>query len=121
MSSQNVQDLLSGAVAEGSLSSGSMQTLTNLGVLNQIQAGLGTPFSDMDATEGVIIAMLIDDSGSIGDYGNIDAVRKGHNEVIDALKGGKSRDGIQVSTGLLNGGVLSSYIPLYQPGRLDTT
>lgn len=118
--SADVIGLLQGAVDAGDLSGQSVQALANFGMLNQIQAGLGLPFDRVDATEGVLVALLIDDSGSIRFGGNTDAVRQGHNEVLDALGGSKQRDGILASTVRLNAGLLSPYTPLDMVARLDT-
>lgn len=112
--------LLQGAVASGDISPQSLQALTNFGMVNQIHTGLGTPFDSVDATESIVIAQLVDDSGSIRFAGNADAVRQGHNMVLDALDKSKQRDGILAFTALFNAGVISPFTPLAQALRLDT-
>lgn len=118
--SQSVMRLLQGAVDAGELSQRSVEVLANFGMLNRIEAGLGLPFEQVDATEGVLVALLVDDSGSIRFGGNTDAVRQGHNDVLDALGGSKQKLGILVSTSLLNGRPLSPYTPLDTAVRMGT-
>ena len=83
----NVNDLFEEAHAEGVLSPASLQTLTGVDLGAQIQAGLGITVDDVQASEVVLVTMMPDDSGSIRYAGNEQAVRDGHNLVLDALRG----------------------------------
>jgi len=63
--------------------------------------------------------MLADDSGSIRFASNAQAVRDGHNLVLDALAASKQRDGILAHTRYLNGTVLYPYCALAGALRMD--
>src|SRR5215471_21053208 len=89
-----VSQLFAEAHAEGILSPASMQTLTVVDLGAQIQAGLGISVDDVQASEVVLLSIMPDDSGSIRHAGNEQAVREGHNLVLDALATSKHRDGI---------------------------
>jgi hypothetical protein len=115
-----VPALLQAARQEGSLSAESLSTLEVQDIGAQIQAALGTPADDVPASEVLLVTMLIDDSGSIRLVpGNEEAVRQGHNEVLDALAATKQADSILVHTRFLNGHVLFPYCPLARAQRLD--
>lgn len=119
MSSSNgkkndVSELLEAAHQEGVLSPESLQTLTAVDLGAQIQAGLGISVDDVQASEVVLLTMMPDDSGSIHGAGNEQAVRDGHNLVIDALARSKQREGILAHTRYLNGHVLFPYVPIDQ-------
>jgi hypothetical protein len=68
----------------------------------QIQAGLGVPPDDVPVSEVTLVTLLIDDSGSIRFAANAQAVRDGHNGIVDALSATKQADGILVFTSFLN-------------------
>lgn len=119
-SQPNVQDLLAGAVAGGELSQAAVQSFSRFGMVNNIQAGLGTPFADVDVTESVLVAVLIDDSGSIASAQNEDNIIKGHNELfVSSLKDSKQRDGILMYVGTLNSGIICPYTPVVHVPLLD--
>lgn len=86
-----------------------------------IQAGLGDiDIDDIETSEVVLVTLLIDDSSSIRFVqGNTEAVREGHNLVLDALKGSKQSAAVLVSCRLLNRGVLYPYVALDNAPRLD--
>jgi len=96
-----------------------MQALTIADIGAMIQAGLGTPVDDVTASEAVLVTMMPDDSGSIRFAGNAQAVRDGHNLVLDALQHSHQRDSILAHTRFLNGHVLFPYCPIMQTVRLD--
>ncbi|HXU03617.1 MAG TPA: hypothetical protein VN903_21780 [Polyangia bacterium] len=110
----NVNDLFAEAHAEGVLSPSSLQTLTGVDLGAQIQAGLGISVDDVQASEVVLLTIMPDDSGSIRHAGNEDAVREGHNLVLDALTRSKQGDGFLAHTRYLNGTVLFPYRPIDQ-------
>lgn len=116
----DVQDLLQTAQAEGTLSPASLRALEVQDIGALIQAALGTPADDVPASEVVLVTMMIDDSGSIRFVsGNVEAVRSGHNLVLDALADSRQVDSILVHTRYLNGHVLFPYCPLAQAVRMD--
>jgi hypothetical protein len=110
----NVNDLFAEAHAEGVLSPSSLQTLTGVDLGAQIQAGLGISVDDVQASEVVLLTIMPDDSGSIRHAGNEQAVREGHNLVLDALTRSKQGDGVLAHTRYLNGTVLFPYRPIDQ-------
>lgn len=107
-----LDDLFQGALVDGLLGQRSLQTLDVVDIGAQIQAGLGVSVDDVEASEVVLVTMMPDDSGSIRFGGNANAVRSGHNLVLDALVASKQRDGVLVHTRYLNGQVLFPYRPL---------
>jgi hypothetical protein len=116
----DVSGLFQSAREEGLLSAESLRALEVQDIGAQLQAALGTPADDVQANEVVLVTMLIDDSGSIGFVrGNAEAVRDGHNCVLDALAATKQADNILVHTRYLNGHVLFPYRPLSQAVRMD--
>ncbi|HYD40449.1 MAG TPA: hypothetical protein VEB43_06430 [Anaeromyxobacter sp.] len=109
-----VTELLEAARDDGLLSPASLQTLVVADLGAQIQAGLGIAVDDVEASEVVLLTMMPDDSGSIRAAGNEQAVRDGHNLVLEALSRSKQRDAILAHTRFLNGRVLFPYRPLDQ-------
>ena len=116
----NVQGLFQNAHAEGVLSPGSLQALSGADLGAQIQAGLGVSVDDVFASEVVLVTIMPDDSGSIRFSGNSQAVRDGHNLVLDALVASKQGEGVLAHTRYLNGTVLFPYLPLEQAQRMDS-
>lgn len=117
---KKVKDLFAAAHAEGVLSPASLLTLSAADLGAQIQAGLGIAVDDVQASEVVLLTIMPDDSGSIRHAGNEQAVRDGHNLVLDALGASKQRDGILAHTRYLNGHVLFPYRPLEQAVRMTS-
>lgn len=117
--SATVNQLLTSALQEGSLSPTTFNALSapDLGV--QIQAALGVPVDHVQSSEVLLLTMLVDDSGSI-DFvkGNTEAVRMGHNLVLDALTASKQGVDILAHTRYLNGFVLFPYSPIDQAIRM---
>jgi hypothetical protein len=116
----NVNDLFAEAHAEGVLSPSSLQTLTGVDLGAQIQAGLGVSVDDVQASEVVLLTIMPDDSGSIRHAGNEQAVREGHNLVLEALTRSKQGDGVLAHTRYLNGSVLFPYRPIDQAVQMTT-
>ncbi len=119
-SAPNLNNLFQNAQDEGLLSQASMQALNIIDIGAQIQAGLGINVDDVTASEVVLITIMPDDSGSIRFSGNTQAVRGGHNSVLDALIDSPQQDNILIHTRYLNGFVLFPYLPLPQAVRMDT-
>src|SRR5450432_80749 len=107
-----VKKLLADAHAQGALSKQALATLDVVDVGAQIQAGLGVTIDDVGASEVVLLTMMPDDSSSIASAGNTDAVRDGHNFVIDALKQSKQSGEVLAHARYLNGFVLYPYTAL---------
>lgn len=104
-----VEDLFRNAEEEGVISLESFQALTVVDLGAQIQSGLGLGVDDVQASEVVLVTMMPDDSGSIRFGNNAQAVRDGHNQVLEALRRSKQGDGVLVHTRYLNGHVLYPY------------
>lgn len=69
-------------------------------------------FSEPDSTTVLFTAVLIDDSYSILEAGNIDGVRDGHNVAIEELKGAIQAPIIRLKTQYMKGYVLNDWLPL---------
>ncbi|HEY1555989.1 MAG TPA: hypothetical protein VGF94_14225 [Kofleriaceae bacterium] len=114
----SVKKLLEEAHQAGALSADSLAALEVVDVGAQIQAGLGVTIDDLTAAEVVLVTMMPDDSHSIATAGNIDAVRDGHNLVLDALAGSKQSGEVLAHTRYLNGHVLFPYTALEHAQRM---
>lgn len=108
----NLASLFAGAKDDGLLSPASSRALAIPDLGAAIQAGLGVSVDDVPASEVVLVTMLIDDSGSIRFASNSEAVRDGHNAVLEALTGSKQGHSVIVHTRYLNGQVLYPYTPI---------
>lgn len=104
--------LLDDAHTQGALSAKALATLDVVDVGAQIQAGLGCSIDDVTASEVVLLTMMPDDSQSIASAGNIDAVRDGHNFVVEAMRSSKQAGEVLAHTRYLNGHVLCAYTAL---------
>lgn len=116
---KKVQKLLDDAHAQGTLSAKALASLDIRDVGAQIQAGLGVTIDDIDASEVVLVTMMPDDSQSIAGAGNTDAVRDGHNFVLEALLGSKQSGEVLAHTRYLNGFVLTPYRALEHAVKMD--
>ena len=111
----NINALFHAAKAEGILSPASLQTLISIPDMGaNIQAALGVSVDDVKASEAVLVTLMPDDSGSIRFASNAQAVRDGHNLVVDALVDSKQDSGVLMHTRYLNGYVLYPYSALGQ-------
>ncbi len=116
---KKVKKLLDDAHDQGALSAKSLKTLDVVDVGQQIQAGLGVTIDDIGASEVVLVTMMPDDSQSIAHAGNTDAVRDGHNFVLQALGGSKQAGEVLAHTRYLNGFVLTPYTALEHAVQMD--
>lgn len=116
-----VKKLLDDAHDQGALSAKSLKTLDVVDVGAQIQAGLGCAIDDIASSEVVLVTMMPDDSQSIAHAGNTDAVRDGHNFVLEALGGSKQSGEVLAHTRYLNGHVLTPYTALEHAVAMDRT
>jgi hypothetical protein len=107
-----IKKLLEDAHGTGALSAKALATLDVVDVGAQIQAGLGCTIDDVGSSEVVLVTMMPDDSNSIAHAGNTDAVRDGHNFVLEALSGSKQAGEVLAHTRYLNGHVLTPYTAL---------
>jgi uncharacterized protein YegL len=86
--SQSNLNLIHDAHNDGDLSQGSLSALTNIGDIgNVLQQGMGMQVQDLQASEVVLINVLLDNSGSMG--GEEVAVRTGFDELVKSLIGSK--------------------------------
>jgi hypothetical protein len=113
-----VKKLLEDAHETGALSKASLIKLDVVDVGAQIQAGLGLSIDDVGSSEVVLLTMMPDDSSSIACGNNADAVRDGHNFVLDALGSSKQAGEVLAHTRYLNGHVLFPYTQLAHAQRL---
>lgn len=116
---KKVKKLLGDAHDQGALSDKSLKTLDVVDVGQQIQAGLGCTIDDIGSSEVVLVTMMPDDSQSIAQAGNTDAVRDGHNFVLQALGGSKQSGEVLAHTRYLNGHVLCPYTALEHAIPMD--
>ena len=109
MSSKNALELIQAAKDDGVLSTQSMNALSVVDIGQQIQNALGITIDDVHTSEVTLVTMMPDDSGSIAENGNEDAVIGGHNLVLESLGKSKQKAGILVHTRYLNGKILFPY------------
>jgi hypothetical protein len=114
----SVKKLLEDAHETGALSKEALDKLDVVDVGAQIQAGLGLSIDDVGSSEVVLLTMMPDDSSSIACGNNADAVRDGHNFVIDALAASKQAGEVLAHTRYLNGHVLFPYTQLAHAQKL---
>lgn len=119
-SSANVGSLFASANAQGNLSAASLAALSVPDVGQAIQNALGVNVDQVQSSEVMLAGVLIDDSGSIRTAGNSQAVRDGHNKVINELMSSKAEKNMLFHTRYLNGFVLYPFGPLNQAVKLDT-
>ena len=82
---------------------------------------MGVPADQFTLSEVVLLAILVDDSGSIRFSNLSQVVRDGCNIVLDAVDESKSQDNIHAMVQLLNGEIISPYGSLSSATRLDTS
>lgn len=114
-----VKNLIQSAHQQGTVSAKSMMALNVVDLGAQINAGLGVDVDDVESSEVVLVTMMPDDSSSIRFGGNADAVRQGHNAVLDALATSRQSGDIYVHNRYLNGSVLYPYTGLEHAVRMD--
>jgi len=86
----------------------------------KIADAMGTPADQFQQSEVILLAILVDNSGSIRFAGNSDAVRDGCNTIIGALTESKQQDNIMALIRLLSpiSGMAGSEV-LYPYGLID--
>jgi uncharacterized protein YegL len=99
----NLDDLFQNAVDDGNLSPAGASIIATPDFGDQIQAALCPVIDDVEASEVMLVAIVIDNSTSITWILNgPEAVCDGQNIVVEALLGSKQADGILVGTWLIN-------------------
>jgi len=116
----DVERLFQSAEDDGVLSPAAMAALHVMDLGAQIQQGLGVKVDDVESSEVVLVTVMPDDSGSIRFAGNADAVRSGHNMVLDTLIDTRQRDAILAHNRYLNGAVLYPYCPVTQAVKMTS-
>lgn len=108
--SATIGTLFESAQDQGDLSAEGAESIEILDVGEQIQEAMGVDVDDIEASEVVLLGIMPDDSGSIRFVqGSTQAVRDGHNLVIQALRDSKQRDNILAFTQLLNGEIINPF------------
>lgn len=123
----------------GILSDASMQTL---GKVDPRKFSLGNPVNQYQEDRVLLVGTLVDDSGSLNvavekdpkterltsrpvssdnPKSNAEAVRIGHNAIIQALQGSKTPSAIWFHTRYLNGGELNPWSPLEKVTRMSNS
>lgn len=108
--SEEVGRLLGAALEEGAVSDETQRALNAVPhAADEIAAALGEPSA---SRELLLATILADDSGSMS--GRDDAVRRGHNLLLEVLRDNRTAGSAEVlvHTRYLNGRVLSPYRPL---------
>ena len=115
---QDIKSLFHNAHNEGILSQAALNSLDvhDLGV--QIQSGLGIEVDNVMSSEVVLVTVMPDDSSSIRYASNAQAVRGGHNAILDALNLCPQKGEILIHNRYLNGIVLYPYCFLDQAERM---
>jgi hypothetical protein len=117
-----VSGLFQSAKQDGVLSQAALQAIGVGDIGADINAALGVSVDDVKASEVILVTQLIDDSSSIRfAAGNTEAVRNGHNLILDSLAATKQKEGILVSTSYLNRGLLFPYATLDKATRMDSS
>ncbi len=116
----DAQSLFAQAHEDDVLGMDAMSALNNIQDLGAcINGALGAPADQLQSSEVVLVSILADDSYSIKASGLREAIRDGHNSVIEALVDSKSKTSIQFFSRLLNGSIIQPYGPLEYATMLD--
>lgn len=122
----SIQGLFGSLVEGGMVTAGAAAGLFTPDLAAQLgQGGLGVDPSLVHASEVFIMVEVVDDSGSIRFVnGNSQAVRDGHNIILDALNGSKQRSSVVMRSTYLNGTVLCNFsliedVPRMTPQNYD--
>jgi uncharacterized protein YegL len=120
---KNLHDLFANAKQAGTLGSHSASLLSgDLGAV-VVAGAAGVDAEDIVATDVTLFTLLVDSSSSIASRGLEDAVRKGQNQLVDALYHSKEVDKILVALWSFDDKerVVHSYVPVEDAVRLDAS
>ena len=108
----SIGDLFNSAADDDVIGQEALEALQVVDLGTKIGDALGTPADQFQEGEVVLVAVLIDDSGSIRFCGNTEVVADGHNCVIEALTESKPQDrnNILFHSRLLNGEIIRGVI-----------
>lgn len=116
----SINDLFQSAQDDDIIGQVSMDALQVVDLGTKIGDALGTPADQFQQGEVVLVAVLIDDSGSIRFCGNTEVVADGHNCVIEALQDSKQQDNILFHSRLLSGKIINPFVSVDQAQKLIT-
>jgi hypothetical protein len=120
----SVDALFKTATQDGLLSKAALNVIQISDIGDEINNALGVSVDDVKASEVVLVTQLIDDSSSIRFItGNTEAVRDGHNLILDTLHPDKTKkgDGILASCSYLNLGLLYPYTSVDKALRMTAS
>lgn len=120
--SNNIQNLLTGAVDDGIISPASQQILVENINASVIAGAAGKDAEEIDAAEVTLVTVVIDDSNSISYRGNADSIIKGQNEMIQSLLNSKQKDEIMIAQWKLGSKseLMHSYVPVKDAELLNS-
>lgn len=119
LSSNNptVASLFASANANGTITNAAAAVVVPNMTAN-IQAALGVSVDDVQASNVVLVTIVLDDSSSIAFNNNEATLIDGANVIIDAI-GASKEDGLLVCIRRLNAGTLCPFTPLAQAPRVN--
>ena len=116
MSDHSIRDLVKRAFVRGDLSRESVEVLASGGVSTELVAGLN---SNAQGGEVLLVTIVVDDSASIRHANAMEALKQGHNRLLDLLSETRGDTTVLVSTRFLNGKIINRYVPVSQAQRLN--
>ncbi len=114
--SQTAQQLLNASLAEGTFNQNSLNILTNNNLQTTITNALGVDPNIISSSEVVLIAELLDNSGSMSHL--VTEAVQGCNLIDQALLDSKQSSGILKHVRLLNGGQVHPFAELEHAPRM---
>ena len=115
--SQTAKNLLNAALAEGTFTQASLNVLAHNNLQATITNALGVDPNVITSSEVVLVARLLDDSGSMRHL--VPEAVKGCNLMDASLKASKQSAGILMYERFLNGGQVYPFIDLAQAPAMD--
>ena len=117
--SQTATQLLTASLAEGTFNQSSLNILVNNNLQATITNALGVDPNTIPSSEVVLVAELLDDSGSMSHL--VDEAVRGCNLIDEALIASKQSAGILRYTRFLNGGQVHPFIELEHAPKMDSS
>lgn len=117
---RDIHSLFAGAHAGGEISDEGLEALmldADLGA--HIDLGMGIDPDDVEASEVVLVQLLLDDSASMQGGGNDRVLREAVNDLLLTLESTRENGGVLVAIRTLNGAVVSPFNQLSGVPRLD--